>query len=386
MQAVRKNILVISHEASLTGAPILLLHLLRVLQSEYSFTIILKKGGDLEDEFRGIAKTIVLKNRYYSQQKKILYKLADRFHYLINQFRLIPLFMNTDIIFSNTICNGRLLHRFRFFNKPVITYVHELESVLQYFNLKKDTHYSFIHSSKLLYPSLAVQKNLLNGYNIPVGKTKYFPYYFPEQDFIFTEMDKIQSRKNFIEKWEIPETAFLIAGMGMVSERKGTEKFIETAKKVSGQHKDIYFIWIGDFEPGDFSQVIKNNIQSNTYPDCIIFTGKMKYAPSNLLPFDLFFLSSLEDPYPLVVLEAAYQQVPSLCFRKSGGIAEFLEAGAGYVLEADTANEAAAKILNIQNNTEELKAMAIKARDKVIRLHSDKHYLSGIFSELINQL
>lgn len=386
MQTPEKNILVIGHEAGLTGAPILLLHLLQLLKNEYSITIILKRGGALEDEFRGIAKTLVLKSQSYSQQKNILKMLADRFSYLYNQFRAIPLFIKADFIFSNTICNGRLLHRFRFIKRPVITYVHELESVLQYYNLKKDTHYSLIHSEILLFPSFAVQENIFKNYNFAYYKTQHFPYYFPPEDFNFTEAEKIQLRKDFRKKWNIPENSFLIAGMGIVSERKGTDKFIETAKNAIGQDEHIYFIWIGDFDTGNFSQTIKNDYSAKKYPDRLIFTGKLKYAASNLLPFDLFFLSSVEDPYPLVVLEAAYQQVPTVCFRNSGGIVEFLKDGTGYILNDDTPKATAQFILNIKNDKKELNVTASKSRDKVISLHSDKNYISAVFGNLVNQL
>jgi hypothetical protein len=50
----RNKILFVGHRADRTGAPILLLHLLRWLRenTELCFELLLLKGGDLEPEFR----------------------------------------------------------------------------------------------------------------------------------------------------------------------------------------------------------------------------------------------------------------------------------------------------------------------------------------------
>ncbi len=377
-----KKILVIGHDASLTGAPILLLHLLRLLKSKYHFTIVLKKGGILENEFAKIAVTAILKDKDYSQRKNLYLMLKDRMIYFFRQLGAVPHFYNSDIIFSNTIANGRLLHRFRFFNKPVITYIHELESVLQYFSSKNDTQYSFLHSKFLLYPSSAVKQNLLENHNLKNEKLKYLPYYFPLQNFNFSNNDKLYYRESWIKQWNLSEKAIMVVGMGVVSLRKGTDKFIEIAENVLSKNSDICFFWIGDFDSDIFAQQIQTNYLKKKYDDRLIFTGKMEYAYTNLMPFDLFFMSSVEDPYPLVILEAAYQQVPSICFRNSGGSAEFLENGGGYILENDTVAYAAESILSLIKNKNDLVEKGIRAGQKVRFLHSNE----DIIFEVINNV
>jgi glycosyltransferase involved in cell wall biosynthesis len=385
MKAERKNILVISHEASLTGAPVLLLNLLQLLKNGYSITIILKRGGILTEKFQKIARTVVLKSEDYSQEKSFLNKLLDRSKYFFKQISLIPLFLKTDFVFSNTICNGRLLNRFRHFNKPVLTYVHELESMLLYFNQKNDTNYSLLQSSVLLYPSVAVLENLKNNHQIPVEKLKFLPYYFPGNEFEFTKEEKEIARKTFCTKWNIKEEYFLIVGMGVVSERKGTNKFIEIANEVIKHNNKVCFVWIGNFDETEYGREIFKNWKEDKYHERIFFTGRLNYAPSNLLPFDLFFLSSVEDPYPLVVLEAAYQKVPAICYKNAGGISEFLDDGAGYILNEDDLVSTVQFILKLLHNTADLSNKALVANKKVKNLHSNETGILRIINNLMTQ-
>jgi glycosyltransferase involved in cell wall biosynthesis len=47
---------------------------------------------------------------------------------------------------------------------------------------------------------------------------------------------------------------------------------------------------------------------------------------------DVFVLTSREDPYPLVCLEAAALEKPIVCFAGAGGMPEFVENDCGFVV------------------------------------------------------
>ena len=382
----KKTILFISHEASLTGAPILLLNLINCLKNDFNILIVLKRGGDIENLFLNTATTYILKHKNYSSEKNIFKKVIDRVVYFFKQLSIIIPYYKADIIFSNTVCNGRLLKRFNFFMKPIVTYVHELESMLQYFNQWNDTKYSLELSSKILFPSNAVQENLIKQHQIQKSKTAYLPYYFPHQNFEFDFKDKPQHRKVFLQQWSIPEDSFLVVGMGMVSERKGTNHFIEVAKQVIEKSTKIYFIWIGDFSDELSTQIIKKDFYNKSDSPNILFTGKLPYSTQNLLPFDLFFLSSVEDPYPLVVLEAAYQYVPSICYENSGGITEFVSKEFGFNIANNNVEETAKTIVEISHNKPHLTDLSLKVRDRVLNLHSNKSHTIHLFNKVIENL
>ena len=381
-----KRILLISHEAGLTGAPILLLPLLDVLKSEYQFNIILKKGGVLEGEFRKISPVFVLKASTYSSPKPFFFKLKDRASYFLMQCRVLPLFYQCDLIFSNTIANGRLLNRFRFFRKPIITYVHELASILTFFSKKGDTQYSIEISQFILFPSEAVRTTLVNSFGISSKKMIYLPYYFPSEKFYFDEKVKSEFRKSFRRKWNLSEDVKLVAGMGSVSRRKGTDRFIEIAEKVIDMDEKVCFCWIGDFDYDEFSNQIRVKYFENRINSRLIFTGQLPYSSHTLLPFDLFFLSSVEDPYPLVVLEASFLRVPTICFGNSGGSTELIKNGAGFILDNVSLDKAAEILFYLLQDRKILEEVGLKAYHRVVEKHSNKVVVKQIFSEIFKDL
>ncbi len=67
------KVCVIIHEASATGAPILLLNLLHFLKKERGcqFYIILLRGGVLEHSFKDLGDVIIIKPADYSNKKNI---------------------------------------------------------------------------------------------------------------------------------------------------------------------------------------------------------------------------------------------------------------------------------------------------------------------------
>lgn len=379
MQQTKQKILVISHEATLTGAPILLLNLLQCLQNHFQFTIVLKRGGDLEKNFKQFGTTYLLKHKNYSNETNILKKIYDRIIYFFKQLQIIIPYLQCNVVLSNTVCNGRLLKRFSVVGKPILLYVHELESMIQYFNEFKDSEFSLKLAQVIFYPSNAVQNNLIQQHKVEFSKTTFLPYYFPKEIFDHSSNEKLFYRKKFLEQYSIPEQAFLVVGMGMVSERKGTQHFIDVASEAIQLNSNIYFVWIGDFNQDSYAQNIKSKFFDNTKNKQVIFTGKLPYASTNLLAFDLFFLSSIEDPYPLVVLEAAYQNVPTICYNNSGGIVEFIGSEYGFAIEKLSIQQTTKKIIEIAQQPFLLKEISKKIKERVITLHSNQDLIQSTF-------
>jgi glycosyltransferase involved in cell wall biosynthesis len=68
--------------------------------------------------------------------------------------------------------------------------------------------------------------------------------------------------------------------------------------------------------------------------------------------FDIFALTSREDPYPLVVLEAALLQKPMVCFEKAGGAQDLIETDAGLIVPYLSLEAMSKAILTIKENPE----------------------------------
>ena len=109
-------ILFIGHEASRTGAPILLLRIIKHIKSLTSedIHIILKNGGVLEKEYQLYCNKISIWHTDWYYEKSLTKRLKTEFS-IIKFSKNIVAFYNKNrpkVIFNNTVVNGIILKKF----------------------------------------------------------------------------------------------------------------------------------------------------------------------------------------------------------------------------------------------------------------------------------
>lgn len=383
------KVLFIGHEASLSGAPVLLLNLMNVVKDDpqIEMKIVLKRGGILMNEFKKLAPTIQIKSDQYRKNKNVFYQFYDIVCSKFNFLKAAYWSLNADAIFNNTITNGRLLHQLKIFKSPVITYVHELKEVAKIFEKENDTLYAIQDTDIFCCPSTAVSSFLTEEYKVPENKKIIFPYYFPfnQYEHLITDENKMSLKIRYAEKYAIDVNSIWIVCMGKISYRKGYDIFINIAEICNQKYPGKFsFIWIGEAE----NKTIEDEVQQVSLQHKerhIHFIGTMPHSYDSLLPFDIFLLSSREDPYPLVVLEAAFQKVPAICFREAGGIKEFVGEDAGWIMPDFSETKIIEKLNEISLFLPELKNKAEIAFEKVLLLHGDENKAIKLFREILNK-
>jgi glycosyltransferase involved in cell wall biosynthesis len=382
MRKKKINILFIT-EASMTGAPILLLEVLKVIagRDDLSISILIKRDGKLVSEFSQYGKVYVLKGKLYqNRDPSFAVKLFRAGITFLKKTILYPQLKSTDVIISNTIINGNIIRSLFFLNAKVICYVHELENLMRTWKPQSDIANTFRHSHLYMVPSQAVKQNLIINHNVPEKRIRLFHTYLS----VDAQPDAIQkqfARRKFCEKHNIAATALLVVGMGTADERKGIDLFIETARL--NKEENIFFTWIGGFATDAIKDVVAEKIKAYDLGSKVIFTGPLPRSYTNLLPFDVFFLSSREDPYPLVVLEAAALGIPAVCFAPSGGIVDFVQQS-GWVINDFSVESMAQKISYLHQHRQQLAEAGDKAHDNFLTLHNNRKRLVAQFDEIIN--
>ena len=388
MKQRARNIIFIGHDASLSGAPILLFNLLMILkqQGDIKIFVVIRRGGIFVDEYTRYFKVLVIKPGNYGKEKNVFNRIRNAIISKVKTSYLFIKAVSADIIFSNTIINGKLLKVLSPFKKKIITYVHELENVIEQYLPSGDSALTLKLSSLFAYPSLKVKETLQNKYGILDSRLEYLPYYFPvDLKAINDTAEKSKFKNNFKRKFGITAD-FVVGNIGVLCKRKGTDFFIETCEKVIRQNPGIQFCWIGSFENMEVEDELRKLIGEKKLSENIILTGPLPHHYYNCCGFDLFFLSSREDPYPLVVLESALMKIPALCFRESGGITQFVEEDAGWILSGFSLNAAAETILQLYNDREQIAEKGGRALKKVLERHADSTSIANQFYEIVNQL
>lgn len=377
-----QRIVFVGHDASLSGAPILLLQLLLLLRQQKGITItlVIHRGGPLMDAYREHFDVILLKPEGYGKKKNPVKRLLEILQNRRQMLSFKRKVAASDLVFSNTIVNGRLMKKIAAAGKPVVTYVHELENVIKDYKRSGDAVYPGLETGVIAYPSQKVKETVLQYYAIPESRLRRLSYYFP---FSPDAAQKVRAAEDFRKRFHIPDNTFLIGGMGVACNRKGTDLFIDVCAAVTRVNPDIRFCWTGVFETPETERDLRQQVAEKQLGEKIIFTGPVPHSYYNTAAFDLFFLSSREDPYPLVVLEAAFMEVPAVCFSPSGGITEFVGEDAGWIVPGFSVEEAAATILGLAGNADAVHAKGKRACEKSIALHANPSLILQQFEELL---
>lgn len=363
-------VLFISHDASRTGAPFLLLHFLRWLKvhSEIPVSILLRKDGVLSEDFCKLGQTSVIKKTHLKGNALVRKFSGLDLQCKITQAQRVRLKkqfvkQNIRLIFSNTIVNGDVLEDLREMECPVITYVHELEYWIRYRTDPEHLKKVFEHTDHYLAGSKAVRDNLFNNHGVPLEKISVVHDFIPiqsQQKAIDTDV-VAQIRSGL----GIPENALIIGGAGTADWRKGVDLFVQMSgvisRKFSG--RPVHFIWVGGDKQGLKSDELRYDSARLGLEGVMHFVGAVPNHLDYLAAFDIFTLTSREDCFPLVMLESALFRKPILCFERAGGAEEFVEGDAGFVvpyLDVEAMADKAVLLLDSQNLRDELGEAAYK--------------------------
>jgi glycosyltransferase involved in cell wall biosynthesis len=129
----------------------------------------------------------------------------------------------------------------------------------------------------------------------------------------------------------INDSAFVWGMSGLVEYRKGADLFLEAARIL--REDNVHFLWLGSPGNSGYQLFIERSV---AYYDLknVHFVGKQTADYYGYLSsLDGFALTSREDPFPLVMIEAAALGKPIVAF-DSGGVREFVQGGMGVVVES----------------------------------------------------
>lgn len=299
------RILFISHEASLTGAPVILLSVIRYLveQHEVRAHIVIREpnGESLIDAFR---------------------ELGPVTQAWLPGTTELP--AEVDIIYSNTVTNGIFIDRLPYHGVPVLTHVHEMSESIHYFG-SNNFRSVCLQTSYFIACSQSVRNHLVHNFNIPSSRVCVVPE--------FVDLDRVEQRLATADP--LPSHlerelggAFVIGGCGWASRRKGTDLFAEMAnnfpRSVAGRH--VKWVWTG----GN-AEAFLDPLTARRTP-AVVQAGLLKNPFALYRRCNAFALTSREDPFPLVMLEHAYLGCPVVGFSGSGGVDELAARGAAIVV------------------------------------------------------
>ncbi len=354
------TILFVLHDANIGGAQVLIKDIISWFYEHTSINIkiLLLAGGVLLPQYSILGDTLLLDENIQLSNDEFAAKI-------INLCGGKP-----DLIYGNTVAVGRVYKLLKMIMVPILTHVHEMEMSIQ--------HYAgewigdiIEHSAHFIVGSQAVRDNLINNHgvkqeNISLGYASINP--------TIPSISLEKAEKNALKKkLGLDQNKLLIFGCGLgMPFRKGADLFIELGRILRREGvKNFHMYWVGDFEPsyidpkyGDWSDYLVR-LQKSNLNSYVTFLG-LKENPRNYFQAgDIFVLTSREEPFGLVALEAADCSLPTICFENAGA-ADFVGDDAGFVVPYEDIEAMAFKIIALLENDDLRQVLGTRAKEKLM--------------------
>ncbi|MGD9825324.1 rhamnan synthesis F family protein [Desulfobacter sp.] len=314
----KETVILVSHESSATGAPLLGLNIARSLNEKFNvINIVLRKshihGMFFEDAFlvidgMGIHIPFVLKYLFKTCVKKY----------------------NVNCVICNSVVTFPALKAANEVGIPTLSLVHEFAEYTKPETRMRDTLY---HANKVVLPATIIKTSILEQLNqtfnitkppmnialLAQGKLKFLPESYGEDS----------TPKALCEKLNIDKDTKVIVGSGYVDIRKGVDLFLYTARYIKNHYKGkLKFVWVGDgYKPEiDFTYCLwlEREIKYLGLESDFAFLAHQKNLDAIFSVSDIFCLTSRMDPFPNVVIDAMEADLPIACFNDTTGSVEFL--------------------------------------------------------------
>jgi len=378
MSENRLEVLFLGHSAARTGAPLLLLELVRWLAAARRITprVALLTGGPLESEYSSVAHTrCAPQSRVGTIAKRLGIPIVTR-------PRLPPeVFLGgRSVVYANTVACARALTAFAGKGKPIIHHIHELEAATSRLGMIDAMRANVSITDLYIAASEAVAEFLRTAIAVPPDRIRViheFAINLPCSANRHIHREKIRALLG------LNTEHILVLMCGTPEVRKGTDLFIRIASvaRASRDGGRLRFLWLGGSaeKQKDYVQLCRN---AGVEAICR-FQTSMERPQEWVAAADIFCLTSREDPFSVAMLEAAMHAMPIVCFAGAGGGPEMVEDDAGFVVAKEDVQAMATACIRLSNDEALRTQLGDAAKTKVQQRYLIHHQAPRIQQEIL---
>lgn len=295
--APAQRVLLVTHDASRTGAPMVALLVARSLvEAGHDVRVVSCHAGPLMPELASVTRTRpellhrVRRRLWLVRRLQPLARLADTLVAVATVAGHRP-----DVLYVNSSAAAAYLRVPRRLCRQVVLHVHESAPNTRMFLARAGV--GSLRDVELVACSPRVRDDLRALAGRDAAGVHLLPS-VPDRDRVLSlAAAGGPSREG---------TGLVVGATGSVGHRKGTDLWLQVAERVGAgaRRPDVGFVWVGDL--GDPEMAVP--------APGVRFLGARANPYPEMARFDVATLPSRDDPFPLVVLEAMILGLPVVAF------------------------------------------------------------------------
>lgn len=362
-----KKIVCVGHDAYLHGAQQTFLALLKELslRFKYEIEVVLLEGGPLVEEYQKYANVVIVANQSENEIRGHFEELRRK---------------GFDECIFNTTITGKLAKVASSVGFHILSLIHELPQIIK----DKDANQSFEDliefADKIVFPSQYVLDEDKKAFKLTNNDKLVI-----QPQGIYRDIDpNVKTKSELRKKYSIVDSMKVFIGVGYGDERKGIDLFIETAIKVCQSDKNVMFLWVGNLDDRFVSEKkLKEKIQTVRLKQRIQLVGYKENINDYYGLADVYLLTSREDPFPSVALEAMVHKLPVIAFKDSGGITDIIDNTNGEVIDKENIHKLAESIKKLIKAPKQIEKLGENAYKTVKDKYLFKDYVYSLL-EMLN--
>ena len=342
----------LGHGAERTGPPIYLLRILAGLTDHHRIepSVVLLDDGPLLDDFRAVAPTHVLRSSSPGGPRRAVAAGLSRLGADRAAGRTVAsggaVDTRPDVVVVNTAGSVRALEGLAGRPPRLVSHVHELATGLDYW-LAPEARRRVLHGSDEIWVVAdAVGTHLTEVYGVDPRHLRTHRGVLPPDA---TAPDGTEGAEHRAHLGVGPDDV-LVGASGTLDWRKAPDHLLEVAVRATRTARSrLHFVWVGGSSSSPWAEALRTGARRAGLVDRITLLPEEQRPDRWFCALDLFLLTSREDAYPLVCLEAAAAGVPLLMF-DSGGAPELVRDGGGVVVTYPDVGALAAEVAGLADD------------------------------------
>ncbi|WHH57417.1 glycosyltransferase [Petroclostridium sp. X23] len=346
-----KSVLLISHELSITGAPVALSYAAKALHDNGYYTSVLSPyDGRMREEISKEGISVIINSSINGGEFWL--KFAENF----------------DLIVVSTLVQYHSIIQLEKLNIPVMWWVHEAQD--SYERGAKDLIPHTVSENVHIYCGGGYARRMMN---------KYRPKYQPKELLYYVPDYSTGIKKDYGYKLENIEGKFVFATIGTIEWRKGQDIFARAIKEMPYEYvKKCQFLFIGrNIDQDIYNKVIE---VKELYPKNVSLIREVSRDEIRDIynQCTAIVCASRDDPMPIFMTECLMLSKIAICSENTGTADLLIDGVNGFIYHNNDYKELMEKIKCVIDNEQKLTQIKIEGRRTY-----EKHFSVDVFNDNI---